>query len=151
MLASLCLAPLLMFGYAIPVSYHSHHSDLTPTALFSAQSCTTGPGAYAKATLTGAYMLGAQWGFGVEHNGMEFSIKPQLGFSYVDHHVRTLPARQQYHVGAEANVCYDRYCSGISFDHISNGDQLGICYSSSKCSGNVGEHILAFMTGVRFQ
>ena len=79
----MCLIPLLMAGYAIPVSTSWHSSDLTPTAIVEAQTCTQGPGAYAKATMTGAYMAGVQYGFGVEHHGFEFIVKPQLGVAYV--------------------------------------------------------------------
>ena len=146
----LCLIPLLMAGWALPVSTAWHTSDLTPSAIISAQTCTTGPGAYAKATMTGAYMAGIQYGFGVERAGLEFSIKPQVGLSYVDHNVRTLPAREQYHIGAEINVCYDRYCSGLSYNHLSNGNAIGLCWSGAKCAGNTGEDMIAFTAGVRF-
>lgn len=147
----LCLIPLLLAGYAIPLSTSWHVSDLTPSAIISAQTCATGPGAYAKATATGAYMAGFQYGVAVEHAGFEFSFKPQLGLSYVDHAVRTLPAREQYHVGAEVNVCYDRYCSSLSYNHLSNGRASGMCWSGSRCAGNVGEDMLALMAGIRWR
>lgn len=147
---ALCLAPLLMAGWAIPLGTHWHHSDLSPSAIFSAQSCSVGPGAYAKATMTGAYMAGLQHGFGVTHNGMEFSIKPQLGLSYVDHKVVTLPARDQFHLGLETNVCYERFCSGLSYNHLSNGSALGLCWSGAHCRPNFGEDMVAFTAGVRW-
>lgn len=146
-----CIIPLLMMGWAIPVSVDWHHSDLTPSTMISAQSCSTGPAAYAKATMTGAYMLGGQWGFGVERAGFEFSVKPQLGLSYVDHAVRTLPARSQYHVGVEINVCYERYCSGVSYSHLSNGNAMGLCWSGAECRPNIGEDMIAFSAGVRWR
>ena len=146
-----CIIPLIMLGYAIPISTSWHHSDLTPSALISAQTCATGPGAYAKATMTGAYMAGIQYGVGIERAGFEFSVKPQLGLSYVDHNVRTLPAREQYHVGGEVNVCYDRYCSGVSYSHLSNGNALGLCWSGAECRPNVGEDMIAFTAGFRWQ
>ncbi len=146
-----CWIPLIMAGWVIPVSTAWHHSDLTPSAIISAQSCTTGPAAYAKATMTGAYMAGGQYGFGIERAGFEFSLKPQLGLSYVDHQVSTLPARSQYAVGLEANVCYQIYCSGISYNHLSNGNKLGLCWSGADCRPNFGEDMVAFTMGVRFQ
>ena len=148
---ALCLAPLLLAGWAIPVSPIWHHSDLTPSAIVELQTCATGPGAYAKATMTGAYMAGAQWGVGTGYKGFEFSIKPQLGFSYVDHQVSTLPAREQYHLGAEINVCYERYCSGLSYNHLSNGNALGLCWSGADCRQNFGEDMIAFTAGVRWR
>lgn len=149
MFATICLAPLLMMGYALPISTSWHHSDLTPSAIISAQTCTTGAGAYARGTLTGAYMAGIQYGFGAEHRGFEFSAKPQIGLSYVDHAVKTLPAREQYHLGGEINICYDRFCSGLSYSHLSNGDAIGLCWSGGKCHGNVGEDMVAVTMGVR--
>ena len=146
-----CLIPLLMFGYAIPVSTAWHHSDLTPSAIVSAQTCTTGLGAYAKGTMTGAYMAGVQWGISKEYLGFEFSVKPQVGLSYVDHNVKTLPAREQYHIGGEINVCYDRYCSGISYNHLSNGNAIGLCWSGANCRPNFGEDMIAWTAGVRWQ
>ena len=146
-----CLVPLLMLGYAIPISTAWHHSDLTPSAIVEAQTCTTGPGAYAKATLTGAYMAGIQYGVGYEHAGFEFSVKPQVGLSYVDHNVKTLPAREQYHIGGEINVCYDRYCSGISYNHLSNGNAIGLCWSGADCRPNFGEDMIAWTAGMRWQ
>ncbi len=146
-----CLIPLIALGWAVPVSPVWHHSDLTPSSIITAQTCTTGPGAYAKATMTGAYMAGFQYGFGVEYRGFEFSAKPQLGLSYVDHHVRTLPAREQYHVGGEINVCYDRFCSGLSYNHLSNGRALGMCWSGADCRPNFGEDMIAWTAGVRWQ
>ena len=146
-----CFLPLLMAGWAIPVSTAWHHSDMTPSAIVSGQTCTTGPGVYAKATMTGAYMAGIQYGVGIERSGFEFSIKPQVGLSYVDHHVKTLPARDQYHVGAEINICYDKYCSGISYSHLSNGRAMGICWSGADCRPNFGEDMIAFTTGFRWQ
>ncbi len=148
---ALCLAPLLLTGWVIPISTQWHSSDLTPSALIEIQSCTTGPAAYAKATMTGAYMLGGQYGFGVERAGFEFSVKPQLGLSYVDHKVSTLPAREQYHLGLEFNTCYERYCSGISYNHLSNGRAMGLCWSGADCRPNFGEDMVAFMAGVKFQ
>ena len=146
----LCLIPLLLAGYAIPMGTAYHSSDLTPSAIVSAQTCATGPGAYAKATMTGAYMAGLQYGFGVERNGFEFSIKPQVGLSYIDHHVQTLPAREQYHVGGEINVCYAQFCSGFSFEHLSNGRALGLCWSGADCRPNFGDNMFAFTTGFIF-
>ena len=145
-----CVLPLILAGYAIPISTSWHRSDLTPGALMTIQTCTTGPGAYAKATMTGAYMAGFQFGVSKEHKGFEFSVKPQVGLSYVDHHAKTLPAREQYAVGVEFNACYQRYCSGVSYNHLSNGRALGLCWSGADCRPNVGEDMIAFTTGVRF-
>ncbi len=146
-----CWIPLIMAGWVIPVSTAWHHSDLTPSAIYSVQSCAVGPAAYAKATMTGAYMAGFQLGFGIERHGFEFSVKPQLGLSYVDHKVSTLPAREQYAVGVELNTCYERYCSGISWNHLSNGRAIGLCWSGADCRPNFGEDMVAFMAGVKFQ
>ncbi len=146
-----CWIPIVMMGWAIPVSVDWHHSDLTPSAIIAAQTCSTGPAAYAKATMTGAYMMGGQWGFGVERHGFEFSVKPQVGLSYVDHKVSTLPAREQYHLGGEINVCYERYCSGVSYSHLSNGNAIGLCWSGDDCRPNFGEDMVAVTMGVRWQ
>ena len=96
-------------------------------------------------------MAGVQWGVALKQSGVEFSIKPQLGFSYVDHAVYTLPAREQYHVGGEINVCYDIYCSGLSYSHLSNGNAMGLCWSGVECRPNFGEDMIALSAGVRWR
>ena len=51
----LCALPIFLIGLAVPVATDWHPTDLTPSAIISAQSCATGPGTYAKATMSGAY------------------------------------------------------------------------------------------------
>ena len=101
--------------------------------------------------MTGAYIAGAQYGFGVEHQRFEFTVKPQLGIAYVDHMTTTLPRKELYQLGAEVNVCYQAFCSGLSYIHMSCGRAIGLCGGGNERIRNSGEDMVAFTAGFRWR
>lgn len=146
----LCFAPIILAGAIIPIETPWHHSSIAPSAIVEVLTCQSGPGLHARATESGLFAGGVQYGFTKDVGKVSFSISPQAGISYVDHPVRNLPARTQYEVGLQALVCYDRFCSGLSYIHMSNGYRIGLCPSGDDCRGNIGEDVLAITTGLRF-
>ena len=136
----LCFAPIILAGAMLPLSTGWHHSALPNSPIIEVHTCNTGLGAHA----------GIDYGFTKVYAGLEFSLIPQAGISYVDHTERNLPARRQYELGAQAMVCYDRYCSAVGYIHMSNGSAIGLCPDGRRCHPNIGEDAVTVTTGVRF-
>ena len=145
----LCLAPLVMAGVAVPLEHPKHNSYLHTSAIVSAQTCSKGLGGFVKATTNHLYAGGGQYGWAVEVAGVEYSIKVQLGLSHTAVPSHNLPRQTQFYGGPEVNVCYESWCGGLSYGHMSNGSKLGLCDSPS-CSPNVGEDVLAWTVGRQF-
>ena len=88
---------------------------------------------------------------GDTNSGFEFTFKPQIGLTYVDHLTTTLARNELYQLGAEVNVCFGAYCSGLSYTHMSCGRAIGLCGGGDKRIHNIGEDMVAFTAGFRWR
>lgn len=116
----MCLAPLLLVGYLLTVQTPWHHTSSFDAPLIEVQSCETGLGVDAKASTSGLYGLGLQYGWTWAHDRVSFTVQPKVGISYVDHPERALPLRTQFEVGGQLLFGYNRFRVGIEYWHLSN-------------------------------
>jgi len=138
----LCVAPVVLIGALTTVQTSWHHTDSVDGAIIDVQTCELGFGAHARATSSGVYGLGAQYGFQWEL-GSEWvtTLQPRAGFSYVDHPVDALPLRTQFELGVQWSVGRGRWRAALDYWHLSN---------AGLTAGNVGLDLVSTLIGVVF-
>lgn len=137
----LCLAPLVMMGYAMTVQTPWHRTTDVSAQIIEVQSCEAGPGVHAKAAGSGLYGAGAHYGISVSQGPWSLTLQPQAGISYVDRPVQEVPLRTQFEVGAELLVGYQTFRVAVQYWHLSN---------AGLQRPNVGLDLIALQTGWRF-
>lgn len=137
----LCLAPLLLAGYMSTITTSWHHGPNEDGAVVELQTCERGLGAHIRATSSGLYGLGAQYGLGTEVGPVSLTIQQRLGFSYVDHTNVNLPLRTQFEVGLQGLIGYGRYRIAVDYWHLSNAHLK---------APNIGMDMASVMIGVTF-
>ena len=138
----ICVAPLMLVGYLFTLQTPSHHSTLLNGAVIELQTCETGLGAHIKASSSGLYASGIQYGLTWQITPKwSMTLSPRLGLSYVDHPVYELPMRTQFELGTQLLFGYDRWRGGVGYWHLSNGGMK---------DPNIGVDLLEVLTGWRF-
>ena len=137
----LCLAPLLLAGYAMTMNSSWHHGPNENGAIVEIQSCERGPAVHARMTTSGLYAAGLHYGLGTEVGPLTLTFQPRAGFSYVDHTNVNLPMGTQFELGLQGLVGYDRYRLGVDYWHMSN---------AGLKKPNIGMDMLSLMVGVTF-
>lgn len=138
----LCLAPLFLAGYLHTLPVPTKYQTNVDAAVVEIQSCETGPGVHAKATSSGLYGVGIQYGLTwhpTPRTSMTF--QPRGGLSYADHPVRELPQQTQMEVGAQVLLGLDQYRVAVEYWHLSNAGMR---------QPNIGLNMLIFMGGITF-
>lgn len=139
----LCLAPLVLIGYALTMEMQQtrHPSNVDGTVL-EAQTCETGLGLDAKASTAGLYGVGLQYGLRlVEYQDWTLTILPKAGLSYTEKPRHELPMQYQFEIGGQLLLGYNRYRIGVEWWHLSN---------AGLTPHNVGLDMLLIQTGVQF-
>lgn len=136
-----CLAPLLLAGYMMTVSPFGHSSPNENGVIVELQTCERGAGGHVRASSSGLYALGLQYGIGTEFGPISLTFQPRAGFSHVDHENRNLPLGTQFELGGQMLVGYDRYRFAVDYWHLSNA---GIK------KPNLGMDTFSVMVGVAF-
>ena len=138
---TLCLAPLVLVGMVSTIRTPSHSSPVESGMIAEFQTCERGLGAHIKASTSGYYALGAQYGASILVGPYMLTISPRTGLSYVDHPNENLPLRTQFEVGAQALVSRRGYHVAVDYWHLSN---------AGLKRPNVGMDFLSMMVGVSF-
>lgn len=138
----MCLAPLILMGHMLTIETPWHQvKENQDGQVVEAMTCDKGLGFDVKASTSGFYGFGAQYGFKWEGEAWSFTFLPKAGLSYVDHPVYELPQRTQFEVGAQALVEYKRFVMGVEYWHLSN---------AGMTKPNIGMDFLILQTGWRF-
>jgi hypothetical protein len=139
----MCLAPLILMGHMLTIETPWHQVQKKDDGqVIEAMTCDKGLGFDVKASTSGYYGFGLQYGFKHEFNeNWAVSFLPKAGLSYVDHTVYELPQRAQFEVGAQALVEYKRMVMGVEYWHLSN---------AGMTQPNIGMDFLILQTGWRF-
>ena len=116
----MCFAPLLLVGYLLTVQTSWHHTTSFDAPMGELQTCETGAGMDIKASASGLYGLGLQYGWTWHDDRRSLTIQPKAGLSYVDHPEPALPLRTQFEVGLQLLFGYDRWRLGVEYWHLSN-------------------------------
>lgn len=145
-----CLLPLILMGYALPVSTPLHPAGVTGSPIVEVRTCNTGLGAFGKITKD-VSMAGLQYGFSKDVQHVTYTVTPQLGLSFSDN-IKSLPCDEQYMLGLELGIAYKGFLSKVSYSHMSDGRALGLCPDNNKtCSKpNLGIDLIAITTGFEF-
>jgi Lipid A 3-O-deacylase (PagL) len=140
----MCLAPLLLVGYAWTVQTDWHRSADRDAPYVQLQSCKTGLGVHAKASA-------APWGAGGLHYGftwepvreVELTVQPQVGLSYFNS-VQRGEYRQigRFELGLAVMASWRRAHVSVEYTHLSNGEGWK--------PTNVGMDLVAVQTGWRW-
>lgn len=137
----LCLAPLLLLGYAMTTETQWHHTQKADGTMVEVQTCDRGLGLHAKATTSGVYALGPQYGFQQTWGDYSLTLTPQAGLSYIDHPIHCLPMRGQFELGLQVAAGYQQARISIEYWHLSN---------AGLQQPNIGLDLIAIQTGWRF-
>lgn len=116
----MCIAPVVLLGYLLTIQTPWHHTTSFDAPMIEVQTCETGFGMDVKASTSGLYGLGLQYGFTWRDTHRSLTLQPKAGFSYVDHPEPALPLRTQFEVGAQLLFGYDRVRLGLEYWHLSN-------------------------------
>lgn len=116
----LCLAPLLLMGYAFPVILPWHEKRDIAAPMVEVQTCERGLGAHAKVSTAGLYGLGLHYGFNKTWGDWSATLSPHAGLSYADHPIETLPLRKQFELGLQAIIGFKQARIGLEYWHLSN-------------------------------
>lgn len=134
----MCWAPLVLIGYLFTMQTAWHRTPSENGTLLEVQSCERGIGVDAKASSSGLYGLGLQYGLGSQRGDWSVTLLPKAGLSYIDHPNPALPLRTQFEVGAQLLVGYQRFRIGVEYWHLSN---------AGLRAPNIGLDLLAIQTG----
>lgn len=138
----LCLAPLVLMGYALTMQTSWHHSENVNAHMIEVQTCEKGLGMDAKASTAGLFGLGLQYGFTlVESEKFSLTFLPKAGLSYTTVPRSELPMTGQFEVGAQFLVGYEDFRVGLEYWHLSN---------AGLQKPNIGLDMLVVQTGWRF-
>lgn len=138
----LCLAPLVLMGYALTMQTSWHHSENVNANMIEVQTCEKGLGMDFKASTAGLFGLGLQYGFTlVESEKFSLTFLPKAGLSYTTVPRYELPMTGQFEVGAQFLVGYEDFRVGLEYWHLSN---------AGLQSPNIGLDMLVVQTGWRF-
>lgn len=136
----LCLAPLILIGYALTMHIQPVRKPAQIDApMVEVQTCERGTGLTAKASAAGLFGLGLQYGVPLytgEHVSATFS--PKMGLSYASEPYRELPMRGQFEVSAQLLLGWEQLLVGVEYTHFSNA---GLQHP------NIGLDMLVFQTG----
>lgn len=137
----LCLAPLVLVGYAFPVvtSWHKWRDINAP--MVEIQTCETGLGAHVKASQAGLYALGVHYGLTKQWDDWSVTLSPHAGLSYADHDIESLPARKQFELGLQVLGGFKQARIGLEYWHLSN---------AGLQSPNIGLDMIILQTGWTF-
>lgn len=107
-------------GYLFSVQVNPwQHTDIQERYV-EVQTCETGVGLHAKATLAGLYGAGLQYGFTADFGKFSLTFQPKAGISYADRPFPELPMRTQFEIGGGLLVGYQKYRVGVEYWHLSN-------------------------------
>lgn len=142
----MCFAPVILIGLLSTIIMPTHGGNITPAShftsgVFEAQTCQQGLGVNARATGTGIYSVGAQYGFYTERGAWSASLTPSVGGSYVSRDYYELPSRTNFSLSLQALIGYERYRVGVEYWHLSNGGTRG---------QNIGLDLMSALAGVTF-
>lgn len=116
----LCLAPLLLIGYAMPVITPWHQKRDIAAPVIEVQTCERGLGAHAKYSGAGLYGLGLHYGLNKTWGDWSATISPHAGLSYADHQEDTLPLKKQFELGIGVLAGFKKVRIGVEYWHLSN-------------------------------
>ena len=137
-----CLAPLVLIGYLFTLQVHATQTSNMNAPVLDLQSCETGWGVHAKASTSGLYAVGGQYGWTWQPvASWSVTLQPRAGVSYVDHPVEALPLRTQFELGTQLLLGYDRWRVGVEYWHLSN---------AGLRQPNTGLDLLEVLTGIVF-
>lgn len=137
----LCLAPLVLAGFMQTIETSWHKTTNLDGAVLEVQTCDRGLGLEVKASSSGLYGLGMQYGFQATSGPWSITALPKAGLSYVDHPVYELPQRTQFELGAQILVGYERFRIGVEYWHLSDAGMK---------QPNIGLDMVIVQTGWRF-
>ena len=119
----LCLAPLLLLGYAHTIETSWHHSASLSGAYVEVQTCKDGLGARV-AFSSDWVQLGPQFGY-TWMLGDDWSMTAQahggIGYSNTFHPLTDVRQVTKWNGGIGLLLNVDRYSLKIGYDHMSNG------------------------------
>ncbi len=122
-----CFAPLIMLGTLLSLNSPWHHVERQDGVVMDIQTCKTGAGVHATASMSGLYAAGLHYGMTYSpRHGWEVTLQPRFGVSYVDHPVlnkfgvNVVPLRTQFELGLMGLASYDRYHASLEYLHFSN-------------------------------
>ena len=137
----LCLAPIIMVGYAFTIQTDWHQTTDVSAPIVELQSCESGLGLHGKLSTDGLYAGGVHYGFTGQWGDWSLTAQPHVGLSYADHPIPELPMRTQFEVGAEVLAGYGDFRVSIGYWHLSN---------AGLEAPNTGLDMLTLQTGWRF-
>lgn len=139
----LCLAPLILVGYALTMHMQPVRKPADVSApVVEVQTCERGAGLALKASGAGLFGLSAQYGVPL-YTGERASVtlSPKMGLSYASENYRELPMRGQFEVGAQLLLGWDQFRVGVEYWHLSN---------AGLQQPNIGLDMLIVQTGWAF-
>lgn len=140
----LCLAPLVLLGYAWTIQTSWHHSADVDAFYAQAQTCKTGFGLHGKVSAAPWVSGGLHYGWTWEPKPeVELTVQPQLGLSYFN--VEGPNGHRQigrFEVGMALMASFRRVHVVLEYQHMSNGE--------GTHPGNVGLDLVGLSTGWRF-
>lgn len=116
----MCLAPLLLLGYALTLTQPGYHPPEQNGVMVEAQTCEVGLGAHVKGVSSGMYGAGLHYGLGGSQGVWSATVQPSAGLSYVDHPVAYLPMRTQFEIGVALILGYEAHRVAVGWWHLSN-------------------------------
>ena len=140
----LCLAPLLIAGYAHTIQLPHHHSADIGGAYVEAQTCKDGLGARV-ALNSEFFQAGPQYGFTVplgDDWALTFQVHGGLGYSNTHHPISGVRQVTLYNGGVAVLLSVDRYSVKVGYDHLSNGRGYDLM--------NTGQDLLTSGVGYSF-
>jgi hypothetical protein len=141
----LCLAPILLLGYVTTIQTPWHTSAEMHPMMAQIQTCKDRLGLHLKVGAEPWVAGGLHYGFTwpIAQN-MEFTIQPQMGFSYSNTHHPT-QGRQvtKFEAGLAFMLTYNRTVVSLEYTHMSNGKGVD--------PTNAGVDLWAIQVGYRFK
>ena len=138
---SMCIAPLLLLGYLLTMQTPAHHTPILNGTILEAQTCESGLGAHARATSSGLFGLGVQYGLTAHHGDWSLTAQPRVGLSYSAEPINALPLQKQFELGVQVLVGYQHLRLSLDYWHLSN---------AGLKQPNIGIDLLALMGGWTF-
>lgn len=117
----LCFAPVILLGYALTVQTSWHHTEKNVDGgLLQFQTCETGVGLDVKATTSGLFGMGIQYGFQWKDGNKSVAFQPKVGVSHTSESMAELPMKTQFELGSGLLFGYKDMRVGVEYWHMSN-------------------------------
>lgn len=117
----MCLAPLILAGYLLTQNFSgSIPKTNLDGSVIELQTCEAGIGLDAKASSSGLYGVGLQYGFKFPLGPLSLTLTPKAGLAYIDRPNREQAHPGNFEVGGSVLFGYGRARVGLEYWHISN-------------------------------